>query len=386
MPVWHDMVRRYREEGRLTLIGITQEQHPERLQLYAQWQGLDWPILWDPLNLTESKVVPRFIALDEFGVVRANPLRPGEIERPFLNATFEAPPGHGDGELPPPAVHAELLAGERADDLHTACAELLFGDEADLELGLERFERLATEPADHFRLGVALRMRADSSRARHGDFQRAIDGWATALALDPNQYIWRRRLQQYGPRLDKPYPFYDWVERARAELLEQGLEPVRLRAALSSSETAQALKAFEAAAPVAELDPEGAVDRDRGELIELESAVTFSTGSKAGPSAARVHLALRPLALAHWNNEAEDLRVWLDVPEGWAADRRTLSVPNPPEPEDDLVRRLDFELRPPEGASGAHTLGGYALYFVCEERDGTCLYRRQDFELDLVLP
>ena len=59
-------------------------------------------------------------------------------------------------------------------------------------------------------------------------FQRAIDAWGQALAIDPNHYIWRRRIQQYGPRLIKPYPFYDWVEQAAREIRARGETPVEL--------------------------------------------------------------------------------------------------------------------------------------------------------------
>ena len=65
-----------------------------------------------------------------------------------------------------------------------------------------------------FRLGVCYRRRYESQQRQPGDFQAAIDSWSRALDLDPNQYIWRRRIQQYGPRLDKPYAFYDWVNEA----------------------------------------------------------------------------------------------------------------------------------------------------------------------------
>ena len=68
---------------------------------------------------------------------------------------------------------------------------------------------------------------------------RPIDGSATfkqpstpgkpPLDIDPNQYIWRRRIQQYGPRLDKPYPFYDWgAASAREEIAARGETPVGL--------------------------------------------------------------------------------------------------------------------------------------------------------------
>jgi len=52
-------------------------------------------------------------------------------------------------------------------------------------------------------------MRYDSLRRREGDLQKALTSRQDAQDSNPNHYIWRRRIQQYGPRLDKPYPFYE---------------------------------------------------------------------------------------------------------------------------------------------------------------------------------
>ena len=57
---------------------------------------------------------------------------------------------------------------------------------------------------------------------------QAIDAWTKALSLNTDQYIWRRRIQQYGPRLEKPYDFYSWVKQARKEIEERREKPVKL--------------------------------------------------------------------------------------------------------------------------------------------------------------
>ena len=62
----------------------------------------------------------------------------------------------------------------------------------------------------------------DSVTSQAGDFQAAVDHWGAALRLNPNQYIYRRRIQQYGPRLTKPYPFYDWIKQARSDIAARG--------------------------------------------------------------------------------------------------------------------------------------------------------------------
>ena len=45
---------------------------------------------------------------------------------------------------------------------------------------------------------------------------------------------------------------------------------------------------------------------------------------------------------------------------------------------------MEFELKVPEGAStGPVRVPAYALYYVCEDATGTCIYRRQDLALEL---
>ena len=395
MPVWHERTQPWRDSGRLVVIGITQEQHPERCALFAQWQGFDWPILWDPFNLTGAAAVPGLFAIDEHGVVRSTRPRPDTFESEFLDARFDPPASYPTEPLADPladplAVTRARLADDSVPPADRACGLLLFEGESELDRAISLLDAVQDpRPADLFRLGVALRMRADSNAARPSDFQGAIDAWSGALARNPNQYIWRRRLQQYGPRLDKPYPFYDWVARANEEIRARGEEPIALRATLTGSEVASGLRAFEAGDPVDEPDPEGTIDRDDGELIGVEVAVTFHTSSKSGEGPpARVHLGLRPNpeSDAHWNNEGEPLAVWVEIPAGWQADRQLLVLDNPPSETSNEVRRLDFELRPPAEASGEQTLRGYALFNACRGGDGTCLYRRRDFTVELVVP
>ena len=70
---------------------------------------------------------------------------------------------------------------------------------------------------------------------QEANFDEAAKFWSEALAANPNQYIWRRRIQQYGPRQDKPYPFYDWIETAQREIRERGEQPIELSADLTAS-------------------------------------------------------------------------------------------------------------------------------------------------------
>ena len=64
MPVWHDATRKLRDEGRIQLVGLIQEQHPDRCKLFMQWKQMDWPVLVDPLNLLEVSAVPLALLID----------------------------------------------------------------------------------------------------------------------------------------------------------------------------------------------------------------------------------------------------------------------------------------------------------------------------------
>jgi hypothetical protein len=238
-----------------------------------------------------------------------------------------------------------------------------------------------------FRLGVAYRMRHDSDSSQEGDFQEAVQRWATALELDPNQYIFRRRIQQYGPRLDKPYSFYDWVNTARAELEAEGETPYPLAVEPRGAEFAQPTREFTpAAGPAQEPDPRGRVLRDEGEFVRIE-IVAVPPVIEPGATA-RFHVVFSPNegTLSHWNNEAEELGIWLDPPRGWEVQQHYLGHPLPPEPTSQEPRIVEVEVQAPSQSNpGAITIPGYSLYYVCEDVDGLCLYRRQDLELQVAV-
>ena len=233
-----------------------------------------------------------------------------------------------------------------------------------------------------FRLGVVYRMRYDAPGGEAADFQRAVNQWAKAREIDPNQYIWMRRLPQYGPRLWKPYPFYDWVDQARSEIESRGATPVALPVEPRGAELAGPAQAFDADDSTTEPDAAGRIHRDPGKFIEI-AGTQVPARIKAG-STARIHLELRPndATDSHWNNEVGGLVIWIDPPAGWQVDRRKLSLPTPPYPVSEEPRLAELEIRAPKDAGDAE-LTGYALYYVCEGLKGQCLYRRQDLRLPL---
>ena len=141
-------------------------------------------------------------------------------------------------------------------------------------------------PSARFRLGVAYRMRHDSGRARSGDFQRAVDAWTGALSRRQKQYIWRRRIQQYGPLLDKPYPFYPWVTEARQSIQRRDEHPITLRTGLSGAELLDPRS--ETKGTGSDTIPEAA--EAAGERVTVDTAVVADSERR---SVVRLHVGLR---------------------------------------------------------------------------------------------
>jgi len=354
-----------------------------------QWQQMSWPVMVDALNVTGVDKVPLTWAIDEHGIVRAVNPYPTTIEGEFVNRTFADPTTPVLRNDRPPdldGLQAAAAGGARA---WRDYGDALFLWGAGPEAAIVVYRRgLALDPTDaatHFRLGVALRRRYDSPQRQVGDFQAAVNEWSRALALNPNQYIWRRRIQQYGPRLDKPYPFYDWVAQARADIRARGEGPVALPVEPQGSEIAVPTRTLRSTTPTrTHPDPHGLVYRDTGEFITVEMVIVPAAVTPGG--SARVHLLFRPNTQrqAHWNNEAEPLRVWLEPPEGWTAESEMLEVPLVPNPVSHEPRTVEFELNlPAEVPQNIVQVSATAFYYVCEEREGTCLYRRRDLEVTI---
>ncbi len=377
------------------MIGIAQEQHGDRCRLYAQWQKFDFPILHDPINIMGAKVVPLMLAIDETGVVRAVGPRLDDFEDTFLNKDFLAGAPTPSPATKPSAPDIDALQ-EKAKQSNSIEAWRSLGDGLTLWHGTDRIDEaisaysngLQIDPSDGaslFRLGVCFLKRHESGTRQSGDFQKAADFWNNALETDPNQYIWRRRIQQYGPRLNKPYPFYDWMAQAQKEVSERGEDPITIHFPLSSSEIALPMRKFLADSEKgSSSDPDGLIDRDSAGLIEVEAAVVPSR-VRSGKST-QVHIDFIPSESlqAHWNNEAEPLRIWVDLPEGWETKNQLLSAPQPDEIESTEMRHIDFGILVPEGLEpGTVPITAYALYYVCEGKNGTCQFLRKDIKIQI---
>jgi hypothetical protein len=403
VPVWHKKTQEWVASGKLVVLGITQEQHPDRCRLFAQWQKFDWPILWDPINVMESTSVPIVIAIDEHGIVRSTRPRPDTIEAEFLNVAFPkdgigspAAGADADGQVakqPDLAALQQIAAQEKTARSYRnfADAAILWGGSTQVDEAIAAYINASKQKPDDaaamFRSGVAYRVRYDSALRQPDDFRNAVQRWEQALALNPNQYIWRRRIQQYGPRLEKPYSFYDWVEQARPEITARGEVPLPLVVVPQGAELAHPARTFGVVPEAAKSpDPEGRIQRDTNSLILAEITLVPSVVRPGGST--RVHVAMSPnVALqTHWNNEAEPLHVWVEAPEGWRVNQRSHQVAPETNQSTSLeIRRVDFEIQVPADATGTIKLPFYALYFVCEDADGKCQYLRQDLNVEIAV-
>ncbi len=391
MPRWHASTLEWQRNGSLQVVGVVEEQHPDRARLFMQWQRMDWPLMVDPLNLLGVTGVPVVLFIDEYGIIRAVNPDPSEIGA-LIAKQFPKP----DRVLPIIPTVPDPRGMETKPATDTAAgwrghgdALVLWGGAEKLDEAITAYEKataLAPQDAEaQFRLGVSYCLRHDSNEAKAGDFAQAAAHWNRAIELNPNQYIWRRRLQQYGPRQQKPYGFYDWVNEARTAIQARGEKPIQLAVEPTRSEFAQPQKEFTATTGH-NPDPEGRVQRDAEGLIVVEATV-LPVQSKPGQPL-RVHLSFRPdpKRKAHWNNEAADLAFWIDLPPGWQVDQQYLTVPNPPQPASQETRRLEIELKSPPGSkAGEVSLHAFALYYVCEDVHGVCFYRRQDVPVKIRL-
>lgn len=395
MPAWNNKTREWVREGKLVVLGIAQEQHPNRNRLFAQWHKIDWPILHDPINVMQVRGVPIEIAIDENGIVRSLRPKMDTFEEEFLKKTFT-----GKSAEPPniKATQPDLEAlRRRAEKSRSSEAWRELGDSLVLWAGQSKIndainaykQAIQINPDDgdaHFRLGVCYRLRYDSGQQASSDFQTAVNHWTMSRVIQPNQYIWRRRIEQYGPRLTKPYPFYDWVETAARDIKARGEKPVELMVLPTGSEIAGKGSSFETEEHnVKPPDPQGQIYRDEKSLILSEVTVVPPQVKPEG--AVRVHVTLRPNTRlkAHWNNEAEPLKLWVDAPDGWKVEPQLLTAPQGDRPETTEPRQLEFEVRAAAGARGTAKLNAYALYYVCEDAGGVCYFLRKDIPITITV-
>ena len=342
--------------GKLRVIGVVQEQHGERARLYRQWRALGWPIYVDSLNQLGLAVVPVPLAVAPDGRILGPVRRPAQLE-----ALLEQPAAKAwSKKAPPPGA----LAGDA-----------LF-HKGDLDGAIAAYAK-DSSPLASFRRGVALRMRFEGANAKPGDGQAAVDAWHTALAANPRQYIWRRRLEQYGPRLEKPYNFYGWIAQARKEIAARGETPHPLTVEPAGAELLDRSASGEIV--LAKFDPQVDVPLDEKGRVDLETIVTRSVHRNSTRLRVRVVLRLKD---AYWNNEADPLSLHVNLPKGATLGEPMMIHPQPKKAETNERRVLEFEIQF-DGANGELKLPAYVLYSVCDELEGTCRYLRRTFTVPI---
>lgn len=339
----------------------------------------------DSLNLLAFVGAPITVFVDEGGTVRAiNP--PRDSLKDFLNADYDVDPT--SAWLTNRPVARGLLAESTQDSARRGDLEFLWGGVDGVDRAIGAYRRILSRNPDdasiYFRLGVAYRQRYDGEGRQSDDFAQAVTHWSKALEMNPNQYIWRRRIQQYGPRLAKPYSFYDWIHEARETIADWGEVPVPLAVEPGGAEFAYPAESFVGAKSAVNPDAEGRIYRDSERLVRIESTVV--PGQVQPGDVMRVHIVMQPdeARKVHWNNEVGDLVLWVDVPDGWQVDAALHQYSVPPAPVTVEPRKVEFEVKTSTEGTPLHDIvRGYVLYYICEGVNGQCLYRRQDFEVNV---
>ncbi len=393
--MWNEKTRPLVAAGKLVVLGVVQEQHAERAKLYQQWKQFDFPIAQDAVTSLGLAVVPVPVLIDEHGYLMSTRPRINEIAklvtRPTKSPEKPAPKLNRD-HMSPAWLTANAAPNSGASSLVIGDAYLSKGSLESIRhavlhytAGLKLAEAQQNEVMKGlalFRLGVAYRNLFDLAKENDespDDFTKAVRFWTLALETNPNQYIWRRRIQQYGPRQIKPYPFYDWFDQAKQEITSRGETPVNLKIPLSGSEVAQPSKTFETVAKEEENpDPSGKIDRDDEYIINIHATVV---PQKIAPGeTVRAHLRFVPNT-GYWNNEAGEMMVWINESDSGIRSRRRLVHSKAKLPSSGEPRSLEFEFKTNLDSAGELVIKGYALYYVCKSEDGECLYRRQDFSI-----
>jgi hypothetical protein len=191
VPVWHASLNQLEKDGKVAVVAIVQDQHPDRARLFLQWKQIGWPTLADSLDLLNLETVPLTLAVDEYGIVRFSELPMSAaktIEQTFVNQTYPKPAAL------PPADAPDLSVLKAATGRNTAAAWRAYGDAlgvfgsdspwSDVIGAYQHAAQLEGGDAH----AVSARQRVSQARflARQpADFQDAERHWAQALEPIP---------------------------------------------------------------------------------------------------------------------------------------------------------------------------------------------------------
>ncbi len=379
------------------MLGVIQEQHADRCRLFQQWKGLDFPIVQDALNQNAIAVVPVLMLIDEHGIVRSRRPNPRTLVADFIDKKFDKPASMAE---PIAADFSKEDYWQKRYDKNPDDATNIIGL-ADTKLVWNRKTKKIKEaiklyeaaikkeskPADiHFRLGVAHRMLYESTGQANADlFAKAVSSWETALGMNRNQYIWRRRIQQYGPRLKKPYSFYDWVAQARKEIMARGEKPHPLPVEPNGAELAKRARQMIADANSKNPDPTNKITRVAKNMVTTH--VNFVPSHPKPGDVVAVHVGLNISESGNWNHETEAMKLWIEKPDSEIVLSRQLVRDETPYKISESRKSvsLSFEVKIPENATKAVDLSAFALFNMCEKENEQCVFRRKDIAIKIPL-
>ena len=361
MPGWHKRTKDLVAAGKLQVLGIAPEQYGDRMALFLQWKKLDFPVLMDPLNVLNVAAVPITLLVDESGVIRYSNPKPKDLET-FLSTDYAQ---SSDRSSDLPFANEQALRALQDQDPKKV-------EEAFKELKL--LDQKGTKPEYSFQAGVLARWLYDHGGSSE-DFQIAVDLWSQALEERPGQYIWRRRIQQYGPRLDKPYPFYNWVEEARKELQAAGKTPHPLQVEPSGSELAQPSKSGKQATKAPRYpDSKNRLPNESKLLGITVTTIPHTDDRKKG----RLHLLLTPSKEGHWSSGAQEVELWYRPKSGAPIFLTSEITPLPADQETSSEPRVlegDFSL--PKNATGDLVL----FFSLCETENAVCRFLKTELPI-----
>ncbi len=329
---------------------------------------MNFPILVDSLNRTGVSAVPLLWAIDESGVIRKTRPDIKWFRETFVKTDY-AVTGADDFTAKEESAPSSNVGHFLRRDWNSAIS----GWAADLKND-------STNAATWFRWACASRARYDYGGGDAQDFQNAVTAGPKSLELAPNNYIFRRRVQQYGPNMEKPYPFYNWIERARKEIRMRGEEPLPLVAEPRGAELAMPARSFVSETnAIKEPDSKNQVTQDRS-LVHAN--IVVSPNPPVAGKSVRVSLLLTPDEEqdVHWTNDAGTVTLVVDDSDIRVSQpiQRWTAIPDAGTSEE--VRQFDFEVLLPASTTVAE-LDAYVVYYVCSGADGACVYRRQDVKI-----
>lgn len=392
--MWYDAMKPYIKSGQLVMLGVIQEQHADRCQLFKQWQELNFPVVQDLLNTNGIDVVPLYVAIDEHGIVRGTPRSSRNFDLEFIEADFPKPNTTApvlDSKTATVAFWEAQVAKQPGLASWLGLGDALLQWKPDqegvmtaIQAYTQALESAPTRSDIMFRMGAANRMLYElKDQADSALFAQAVRHWESALDMNPNQYIYRRRIEQYGPRLKKPYSFYDWVTTARADIVARDGVPHPLAVEPNGAEFAERTPGMTVDRSAKNPDPENRILQDYRNFVLVHSNFV-PTHPKPGEVVA-VHVGFSVSESAKWNHETEPLTLWIDQPEGdikLSAQLITDPRPHAQAESQDPVS-ISFEVQIPENQVGALQLEGFALFNICETERGQCIYRRKNVKIEI---